>query len=424
MPKKKSRTIQPAKTRKEINVLRASQELFRSLIYTMPDIIVQTDMNGKIVFVNDIGIRLFGYSELKEVTGKDILSFIIPEDRIKAGKNVLLMLEQKLGPREYQILTNDGQRIHVEVNGDVLRHKDGSVYGRIHVCREITERKKVEERLRATQERLRLALQAGKLGYYDWEIQNDHVYYSDQYIDILEYGRDEFEPRIQSWKKLIPSHDKTAVLHALKNHIDGRTSHYVATYRLKVKSGAWRWIREHAEVVNRDTKGSPLSIIGTITDVTSYKEFEKELEKKVEERTAELVEVNSALKILLKQREQDKADTEETMIANLKFMVFPYLHKLKRSTLNVQQKEWVSLIDENLDKVSAPFIKKLSSKYSSLTPKEIQIAECIRSGKTSKEIADMMNISARTVDVLRYSVRKKLGLNNKKANLQSLLSSL
>ena len=424
MPKKKSRTIQPAKTRKEINVLRASQELFRSLIYTIPDIIVQTDMNGKIVFVNDIGIRLFGYSDLKEVTGKDILSFIIPEDRIKAGKNVLLMLEQKLGPREYQMLNKDGQRIHVEVNGDVLRHEDGSVYGRIHVCREITERKKVEERLRATQERLRLALQAGKLGYYDWEIQNDHVYYSDQYIDILEYGRDEFEPRIQSWKKLIHSQDKTTVLHALNNHIDGKTSRYEATYRLKVKSGAWRWFRDHAEVVNRDTKGSPLSMMGTITDVTSYKEFEKELEKKVEERTAELVEVNSALKILLKQREQDKADTEETMAANLKFMVFPYLHKLKRSDLNVKQKEWVSLIDENLNKISAPFIKKLSSRYSTLTPKEIQVAECIRSGKTSKEIAEMMHISARTVDVLRYSVRKKLGINNKKVNLQSRLSNL
>ena len=405
-------------------VLRASQDLFLNMINAMPDVIVQTDMNGEIVFVNDMGIRLFGYSDLKEVTGKNILSFIAPGDRIKAGENVLMMLEQKLGPREYQMLTKDGQCIHIEVNGDILRHEDGSVYGRIHVCREITERKKMEERLWATQERLRLAHQAGKLGYYDWDIQNDHLYYSDQYIEILEYGRDEFEPRIRSWKKLIHPQDKTAVLHALKNHIDGKTSHYEATYRLKVKSGAWRWFREHAKVVNRDTKGSPLSMIGTITDVTPYKEFEKELEKKVEERTVELVEVNSALKILLKRREQDKEETEETMAANLKFMVLPYLHKLKRSALNVQQKEWVSLINENLNKISAPFIKKLSSKYSALTPKEIQVAECIRSGKTSKEIAEMMNISARTVDVLRYSVRKKLGLNNKKVNLQSLLSSL
>ena len=154
------------------------------------------------------------------------------------------------------------------------------------------------------------------------------------------------------------------------------------------------------------------------------KEIEQELEKRVVERTAELVEVNAALKVLLKQREQDKTDTEETMAANLKLLVLPHLHKLKKSNLNAEHKAWVSLIDENLGKVSSPFIKNLNSKYSVLTPKELQVAEHIRSGKTSKEIADMMNLSPRTVDVFRHSLRKKLGLNNKKINLQSLLSSL
>ena len=112
------------------------------------------------------------------------------------------------------------------------------------------------------------------------------------------------------------------------------------------------------------------------------------------------------------------------MAANLKFMVLPYMNKLKQSGLDIRQKEWVSLIEENLTKVSSPFVRKLSAHYATLTPKEIQVAERIRSGKSSKEIAEMMGISVRTVDVLRYSVRKKLGLNRKKANLQSRLSLL
>jgi DNA-binding CsgD family transcriptional regulator len=165
-------------------------------------------------------------------------------------------------------------------------------------------------------------------------------------------------------------------------------------------------------------------MMGTIADVTTYREFEEELERRVEDRTTELVEVNSALKVLLRQREQDKTDAEETMAANLKFMVLPYLNKLKQSGLHIRQKEWVSLIEENLTKVSSPFVRKLSAHYATLTPKEIQVAERIRSGKSSKEIAEMMGISVRTVDVLRYSVRKKLGLNRKKANLQSRLSLL
>ena len=127
-------------------------------------------------------------------------------------------------------------------------------------------------------------------------------------------------------------------------------------------------------------------MMGTIADVTFYKEFEEELEKRVEERTAELVEVNSALRVLLRHREQDKTDTEETMAANLKFMVLPYLNKLKRSSMNVQQQEWISLIDENLKKVSSPFIKQLSSKNTTLTPKELQVAEQIRSGQSPRRL--------------------------------------
>lgn len=433
MPKNNTRNNQPENARKQSlgipskraeEALRASEELFTKLISTMPDVIIQTDVNGKIVFSNDRGVKLSGYSNLKDVTGKDLISFIVPEDRKKASDNFLLMLERKIGPVEYQIQPQNGQPLSVEVNGDVLRNADGSVYGRIHVCRDITERKNAQKQSWLNQERLRLALLAGRQGFYDWEVQTNHVYFSDQYIEIMGYEKDELEPRSRQWKKRLHTQDKAAVLRALQDHLDGKTDHYEATYRLKVKSGAWRWFRSHAQVVYRDDKGRPMRVIGTITDVTPYKEFEEELEKRVEERTAELVEVNSALKVLLRQREQDKTDTEETMAANLKFMVLPYFNKLKRSGINVQQQEWISLIDENLKKVSSPFIKQLSFKYAALTPKELQVAEQIRSGKSSKEIAEMMGISVRTVDVLRYSVRKKLGLNKKKANLQSLLSSL
>jgi DNA-binding CsgD family transcriptional regulator len=176
--------------------------------------------------------------------------------------------------------------------------------------------------------------------------------------------------------------------------------------------------------VDTEKLHNPLRMMGTITDATSEKEIEQELEKRITERTVELVEVNAALKILLKQREQDKTDTEETMAANLKLMALPHLHILKRSNLHDRHKALVSLIDENFNKVSSSFIKTLISKYSVLTPKELQVAEHIRTGKTSKEIAEIMNLSSKTVDVFRYSLRKKLGLNNKKTNLQSLLSTL
>jgi DNA-binding CsgD family transcriptional regulator len=82
---------------------------------------------------------------------------------------------------------------------------------------------------------------------------------------------------------------------------------------------------------------------------------------------------------------------------------------------------YVDILESNLKDIISPFSRKLSSKYMNLTPKEIQIANFIKEGKTSKEIADIMNVSKSAVDIHRYRLRNKMGLNNQKANLESHL---
>ncbi len=169
---------------------------------------------------------------------------------------------------------------------------------------------------------------------------------------------------------------------------------------------------------------NPAVVRARVRNYIELKDHQDRLEAMVAERTAGLVEANAALKALLRQRDQDKEEAEEAMAANLKFMVLPHLQKLKTTALADRQKALVSLIDENLKKVASPFIKKLYSQCTFLTSRELQVAEYIRSGKTSKEIAEAMTISSRTVDIVRYSIRKKLGINNEKTNLQAVLLSI
>lgn len=403
--------------------LRTSEEQYDFLIRNTTDYVCRYSQSGILLFGSDALYSITGYKP-EEVIGANAFNRVHPDDRSQVQAALKEAIETGVQRRlEFRADYKGGGYKWVEMSGKAVHNDETGQIEIVAVIRDITERKLAETQLWENQERLRLALQAGKQGYHDLDVQNDNLYYSDRFLEIVGYSRDELEPRVRSWKKLVHPQDKTKVFPIIKEHFDGRSDHCEATYRLKTKSGEWRWVRAHAEIVKRDDNGRPLRMMGTITNATSEKEIEQELEKRVEERTAELVEVNAALKVLLKQREQDKTDTEETMAANLKLMVLPYLHKLKTSHLNDQLKAWVSLIDENLDKVSSPFIKKLHSRYSVLTPKELQVAEHIRSGKTSKEIAEMMNLSPRTVDVFRYSLRKKLGLNNKKTNLQSLLSS-
>ena len=267
------------------------------------------------------------------------LNLIDPTYHVQAKKNFERVMRGENGiPLELRFTDPGGRSRVVEVHSRPVR-EGGRVVGLLGISRDITARKQAEEQLWVNQEQLRLALRAGRQGYFDWEVARDRIYYSEQYLELLEYGRDELEPSIRSWKTRIHPQDKTAVLRTLQEHLDGRTLRYEATYRMRVKSGAWRWFRGHGEVVTRDAEGRPLRMMGTIADVTTYREFEEELERRVEDRTTELVEVNSALKVLLRQREQDKTDAEETMAANLKFMVLPYLNKLKQSGLDIRQKD-------------------------------------------------------------------------------------
>jgi PAS domain S-box-containing protein len=150
----------------------------------------------------------------------------------------------------------------------------------------------------------------------------------------------------------------------------------------------------------------------------------KERRKELENKTHELEEVNAALRVLLKQRDEDKKEFEEKIIANVKKLVFPYIEKLNISRLNNRQAVYLDIIKSNLEDVIAPFLHRLSSKYSDLTPKEIQIAGLVKDGKTTKEIAELLNSSTGAIDFHRNNLRKKLGLRNTKTNLRSFLLPL
>ena len=83
----------------------------------------------------------------------------------------------------------------------------------------------------------------------------------------------------------------------------------------------------------------------------------------------------------------------------------------------------MNIVKSNINDLISPLESSLSSKYFSLTPTEIQIADLIKQGKTSKEIASMLMVSPKAVSFHRGNLRKKLGLLNKKINLRTHLQS-
>jgi len=157
------------------------------------------------------------------------------------------------------------------------------------------------------------------------------------------------------------------------------------------------------------------------------KEAEETLGKREQELVAQsrqLTESNIALKVLLKQREDDKRDFEENVLSNVKQLVFPHLQRLKKSRLDAGQETLVSILESNLEIIVSPFTSTLLSKSVGLTPMELQIADFVKEGKTNKEIAELLSVAMDTVTSHRFHIRSKLGLKNKKINLRSHLLSV
>jgi DNA-binding CsgD family transcriptional regulator/signal-transduction protein with cAMP-binding, CBS, and nucleotidyltransferase domain len=135
-------------------------------------------------------------------------------------------------------------------------------------------------------------------------------------------------------------------------------------------------------------------------------------------KSLNLEEINVAVKILLNQMKRERMDSEAKIVSNVQELVLPYLENLRNSRLDAQQKECLSVIETNLNNIIAPFMQNLSIASSNLTHTEMKIANLIKDGKTTKEIADLLNLSPSTVDFHRNNIRSKLGLKNKRESLK------
>jgi len=167
--------------------------------------------------------------------------------------------------------------------------------------------------------------------------------------------------------------------------------------------------------------------VGFFIDVTERKQAEAmllEREKELEVKRANLEEANVALKVLIKRREKDKVRIEDGVLSNVNQLIMPYIGKLRKSGLDRKQETYIDIIESNLEEIISPFSDSLSHIHLGLTPAEIQVSNLIKQGKSTKDIAQLLGVSDRTVDSHRDSIRKKLGIKRKKTNLRTYLLSI
>jgi len=356
---------------------------------------------------------------------------------------------------EEKIIDSQKDEIWLETIKSPILEESGKVIGTVGIARDITTRKKGEGALRDSEERYRALADAAFEAIFISErgICTDtnqaatkmFGYEHDELIGI--FGTDVIAPESKELVKhnMLSGYEEPYEVVAQRK--DGTTFHTEIRGKMTQYKGKDVRItvvndiddRKRAEETLRQAHDELEMKVEERTAelVMSMDMLEKEIEerkrtelaiiergKDLEDKTHELEELNAALNVLLKRREQDKTELEEKVLVNMKELVFPYVEKLNNSRINDRQMVYLNIIKSNLEDIIKPFLHQLSSKYSDLTPSEIQIAGLVKDGKTTKEIAELLNSSTSAIDFHRNNLRKKLGLRNTKTNLRSFLLSL
>ncbi|NOD96367.1 GAF domain-containing protein [Ruegeria sp. HKCCD6228] len=150
-----------------------------------------------------------------------------------------------------------------------------------------------------------------------------------------------------------------------------------------------------------------------------------QLETRVADRTRELQETNTALRVLLSSLDDERKGRDHEIVEQVRGRVLPYLEKV-RTQLSGDEAQYVylELAEKNLNEITASLSDKLTDAFAAMTPTEIEIAQMVMFGKTTKDIAKALSRETSTIDFHRNNIRRKLGLEGRSQNLRSHLLSI
>jgi len=252
------------------------------LIDTAQAIVAVLDKEGRIISINHFMEEVSGYKS-EEVKGKSWFTFLPERDREKTQKLFLKAIDNiQTKGNITPIVTKDGLEVEIEWYDKTLKDKNGKTIGLLAIGLDITKRKELQQDLQESEERLSFALNATNDGVWDRNLESGELYLSDNYYRILGYNPGEIAIAQKGFEELLHPEDKERVLQKMQECIEGKTKDYNAEFRMKTKSGRWKWILGRGNVVSLDSTGKALRFLGTHVDITLRKETEEALRESEE----------------------------------------------------------------------------------------------------------------------------------------------
>lgn len=243
----------------------------------MPGAIAIADASGTIEYANPSLTRFTGYAP-DDLTGQPQR---VVERALFAGADLPAALETVrqggVWQHEGQHTTKTGVPYWARLRLSPIKDAAGGITHILVTLQDITAHKQAEQALRESEERLARALTGGSHAVWDWDIRTGSVVRNDHWSAMLGYAPEDVPPRIDVLDTFCHPDDLAIVRERYTAHLEGKTPVYEAEYRLRTKSGQWRWVHDRGTVVERDAQGKPLRMSGTQHDITARKEAENAL---------------------------------------------------------------------------------------------------------------------------------------------------
>lgn len=247
----------------------------RILFEQSPDGIVIIDPStARFIEFNTTAYQQLGYSreEFAELTISDIEA---SETKEQTQATITRVMQE--GRNDFETLqrTKNGEIRNVHVTAQYIDILGKPVYHCI--WRDITGGRKAEKALQESEKRLRVILDATKIGIWDWDLKNKIWYASPMAYTMLGYDHENYVPDRNSWFERIHPEDRTRIENITKDVLDKKTENYEYTARVKHADGSYRWINVQGYVVERDESGNATRVSGIRMDVTESKRAEENL---------------------------------------------------------------------------------------------------------------------------------------------------
>ena len=389
-----------------------------SIVETVREPLLVLDADLRIISAN----RNF-YRTFKVTPGETIGSFIYELgnkqwDIPKLRKLLEEVLPEKEVFDDYEVAHNFqdiGQKIMLLNARQILYRKDIGAKMILLAIEDITEHRRLESLLEESEERYRRLFETASDGIVLLEKREGKITHANPATEkILGYNQKEsIGNKLRDIGVLLDIGDFQTTMQKL-NKIGILNYDDVP---VKTKSGQ----HIYTDIYLVDRARLVQCNIRDITDRKLAEEALRKSERELKSKTENLEEVNAALNVLLKRVEEGRIELEEKILSNIRELVLPYIDRLKKTQLSDHQASYLIVIETNLDNIASSFLYHLKMRYLNLTHREVQVASLVKEGKSTKEIAQLLNIAIKTVVFHRNSLRKKLALKNQKANLRAHL---